>query len=162
MTDTARLAAAIWQSLPLRLRRFALWMLQPTFTVGMTAIILNSEGEVLLVRHRFRESADWSFPGGLMQRGETPVDALRRELKEETGYDIDVIALLLAEVGTRWHLDLCYAARLEGGHFRLDERELLAGQFVASADFTALLSAKDLYLIEVARAHVLASPRLPQ
>ena len=54
-----------------------------------------SEGALLMVR-RGREPGRglWSVPGGKVDRGEYLVDALRREVKEETGIDVEVHDLL--------------------------------------------------------------------
>ncbi len=44
---------------------------------------------MLLVRQAYRNS--WGIPGGLLQRGESPADAARREVFEEVGLRIDLI-----------------------------------------------------------------------
>ncbi len=61
--------------------------------VGVGAVIFKGE-EVLLVR-RGREPAidTWTLPGGLVELGETLEDALKRELKEETGVAVTIIGL---------------------------------------------------------------------
>ena len=58
--------------------------------VGVGAIVLK-DGALLLVR-RDREPAlgRWSLPGGRVEPGELLVDAVRREVKEETGLDVEV------------------------------------------------------------------------
>ncbi len=60
-------------------------------TVG--AIAVNDEGSILLVRaYRYlHESFDWEIPGGLVEPDENHVDAVRRELLEETGYTANMI-----------------------------------------------------------------------
>ncbi|MBE1579619.1 NUDIX hydrolase [Prauserella sp. PE36] len=45
---------------------------------------------ILLVRHRWR---GWVVPGGMVERGETPRQAARRELEEETGMAADLLEL---------------------------------------------------------------------
>lgn len=48
---------------------------------------VTAEDHVLLIRHSIREA--WEMPGGKMRRGETIREALRREVLEEAGVDID-------------------------------------------------------------------------
>ena len=52
-------------------------------TLGVRAVVINVNGEVLLVRHRYTDG--WHFPGGGVEPNETVERALARELKEETG-----------------------------------------------------------------------------
>jgi 8-oxo-dGTP pyrophosphatase MutT (NUDIX family) len=49
------------------------------------AVVLAPERHVLLVRFEFPHASRWALPGGGLDRGETAVDALRRELAEEVG-----------------------------------------------------------------------------
>lgn len=153
--DPVGLVGTVWQRLPLPLRRLGIWLLQPKYNVGAMAVTLNGHGDVLLVRHRFRETSGWTFPGGLLERGEAPPETLTRELREETGYDIEVVALLAAEPGTRWHLDLWYAARLSGGHFALNRLELMDGAVFPYTELPGVLSPGDIRLVDEARRHVL-------
>lgn len=58
------------------------------FTVTAGAIVFNDSGEVLLLKHRFRSGSGWGLPGGFIEAGEQPLDALRRELREEIGLEV--------------------------------------------------------------------------
>jgi mutator protein MutT len=60
------------------------------------AVILNDKGEVLLLKHRFRPGSGWGLPGGFMEKGEQPIDALRRELREEIGLEVDDVKVFAA------------------------------------------------------------------
>ena len=66
----------------------------PIATVG--ALIFNSEQKVLMVRtHKW--SNLWGIPGGKPKFGESSLDALRREIEEETGLDIEHVRFVLAQ-----------------------------------------------------------------
>jgi ADP-ribose pyrophosphatase YjhB (NUDIX family) len=52
-------------------------------------VVFNYDGEVLLLKHLFRTGSGWGLPGGFLKPGEQPLAALRRELQEEIGLDLD-------------------------------------------------------------------------
>ncbi|MFE3202612.1 NUDIX hydrolase [Embleya sp. NPDC059237] len=55
------------------------------------AIVLDSEGRVLLVRRaKMPGEGQWSLPGGRVEEGETDAVALAREMVEETGLEVTV------------------------------------------------------------------------
>ena len=66
------------------------------FTVTAGAVILNDKGEVLLLKHRFRPGSGWGLPGGFMEKGDQPIDALRRELREEIALEVDDVKVFAA------------------------------------------------------------------
>ena len=66
------------------------------FTVTAGAVIFNDKGEVLLLKHRFRAGSGWGLPGGFMEKGEQPIDALWRELREEIALEVDDVEVFAA------------------------------------------------------------------
>jgi nucleoside triphosphatase len=66
----------------------------PEPTVG--ALIVNSEGRILLAKsHKWFDK--YTLPGGHIEVGEKMVDAVRREVKEEVGLDVEVVEMLLVQ-----------------------------------------------------------------
>ena len=66
------------------------------FTVTAGAIIFNDQKQVLLLKHRFRAGSGWGLPGGFLERGEQPIEALRRELREEIGLEVEDVEVFAA------------------------------------------------------------------
>lgn len=83
------LAGKLWRRLPKRLRRWSLLLTESRFTVTSGAVITDHAGRVLLLQHRFRAGSGWGIPGGFLQPSEQPEEALRRELREEIGLEIN-------------------------------------------------------------------------
>jgi ADP-ribose pyrophosphatase YjhB (NUDIX family) len=90
------LISKVWRRLPPRLRRWSMRLANTRFTVTAGAIIFNQAGQILLLKHRFRAGSGWGLPGGFLERGEQPIDALRRELREELGLEIEDIKIFAA------------------------------------------------------------------
>lgn len=63
--------------------------------VGCGAFIINDKGELLLqLRNKAPEKEYWSIPGGRVELFETFEEAVKREVKEETGVEVEIISLL--------------------------------------------------------------------
>ena len=65
----------------------------PRFTVTAGALIFNDSGEILLLKHRFRAGSGWGLPGGFLEKGEQPLEALRRELREEIALELEDVEI---------------------------------------------------------------------
>lgn len=59
----------------------------PTHIVSVGGLIENYEGKILMIKNPDR---GWEIPGGQVEVGETLTDALKREIKEESGIDIEI------------------------------------------------------------------------
>jgi len=67
---------------------------RPVVTVG--ALIFDNQNRVLLVQ-TYKWSNLWGIPGGKIKFGEPSEDALRREIKEETGLDVHSIKFVMTQ-----------------------------------------------------------------
>lgn len=62
------------------------WVM-PTHIIAGTGIVINESNEVLMVK---TYNAGWVFPGGQVEVGENVIDAVKREIMEEAGVDVEV------------------------------------------------------------------------
>lgn len=60
----------------------------PKHIVSAATIVLNDEGEILLIKGPRR---GWEMPGGQVEEGESLKDAAIRETKEESGIDVEIV-----------------------------------------------------------------------
>ena len=81
------------------------------------AIVRDGEGRLLLVRRgRAPAAGRWSVPGGRIEPGESAAQAAAREVREETGLDVEVGAVLItAVIGDGRFRVQDFAARVVGG-----------------------------------------------
>lgn len=99
--------------------RVGVYLFAPRHHVGVAAAIFNDAGQVLLVEHVFRPRFPWGLPGGWLEPGENPAEAVRRELEEELGLHIEVKRLVHCEpqgrgIGVPPGVGLAYYCRLPG------------------------------------------------
>jgi len=114
-----KLAAAVYNGSPIGLQRWILDRANPRFLVGVNGVGVDPDGRVILARHRFG-SPHWRLLGGFISRDESFQDALRREIREETGLEIEVGPVLEANTGHRWaRVEVVYAYRVIGGRLAL-------------------------------------------
>lgn len=119
---------------------------------GVHAVI-ERDGEVLLGRRRFDPGAGcWGLPGGFLEEHEDALAGLRREVREETGLDVEPQGLLgqwLQPHGHRTVLCLVWRAAVLGGEERAADDVSELGWFardslpadVGPSAFVAALSA---------------------
>lgn len=67
----------------------------PVPSIGVGGIIFNNRRQVLLIqRDQPPASGFWSIPGGKLEPGESLVEACQREIKEETGLDVEATTIV--------------------------------------------------------------------
>ncbi|HEV3470467.1 MAG TPA: NUDIX domain-containing protein [Pyrinomonadaceae bacterium] len=90
------LVAGVWRRAPVWVRRAGVWLTHTRFLVTAGAVVCDERGRVLLLRHRLRPGEGWGIPGGFLAPGEQPEEALRREMREETGLELEAVELAFA------------------------------------------------------------------
>jgi 8-oxo-dGTP pyrophosphatase MutT (NUDIX family) len=97
---------------------------------GCDAVVFDDKGRVLLQKRS--DFHVWGLPGGSVEVGETVAQAVRREVKEESGYDVEVVRLIGAysdpELTTTkypggdvvHYVSLTFECRILGGSLRTD------------------------------------------
>jgi len=112
----------------------------------VNAIALTEDNEIILVR-QYRHAAGeviLELPGGCIEKGESPEEAIKRELQEETGYqftEIEFLSSLYANPATANNKTHCYIAR--GGRLvgnqQLDKGEEIDIELVSPEKLKELL-----------------------
>ena len=62
-----------------------------THLVSCAGLVTNDEGKILLVNSPWR---GWEYPGGLIEPGETFQQALKREIREEAGVEVEILSFI--------------------------------------------------------------------
>jgi ADP-ribose pyrophosphatase YjhB (NUDIX family) len=94
---------------------------------SVTAIVLNEDGHLLLIHKTDNDL--WALPGGGHDAGETISDTVVREVREETGIDVEVVDLVglytdprhimaYDDGEVRQQFSICFHARPTGGTLR--------------------------------------------
>ncbi|SRR5579875_106393 len=125
------LLVKLWRLLRGTPQWYILYLAHPKFMIGVSGVITNSQGQILLLRHRFWRPGSWGLPSGYANRNETLENTLRREVREETGLEIEVTRYLRMVSGFRLRLEVSFLGKLCGGTIQLDPKEVIDAQFFA-------------------------------
>lgn len=123
------LLARVWRTFGGALQWRILWLFHSKFILGVSAVVFDDAGGILLLRHKFWKSHSWGLPSGYAVKGESLEETVQREVKEETNLDVEVGRLLRLKSGFRLRLEVSFEARLTGGVLSLDQKEVSAAAF---------------------------------
>ena len=118
---------------------------QARHSVSVTGVITDDEGRALLIQRR--DNHCWEPPGGVLELGESIEDGLRREVREETGLDVEPVALSgVYKNMNRGIIALVFRCKVTGGQPSIsDETEAL--RWVTETEIRELAS--EAYAIRV-------------
>lgn len=112
-----RVLLKIWRVLPGWLQGVASRIIRPLFQVFAAAVILDENKNILLVKATYNRFHPWGLPGGGLEYGEHPEEAVIREVWEETGLRVCVEKLLLINTLRPDRVGMYYLCRVTGGTF---------------------------------------------
>jgi ADP-ribose pyrophosphatase YjhB (NUDIX family) len=98
-----------------------------SLVVAVAAVVRNAAGDVLLIQRG--DNGLWALPGGAQDLGESSTDAVVREVREETGLNVEVTGLVgiysdprhviaYDDGEVRQEFSLCFKAKPVGGELR--------------------------------------------
>jgi ADP-ribose pyrophosphatase YjhB (NUDIX family) len=110
---------------------------------GGSAIVTDESSRILLQRRS--DSGNWSLPGGTMNIGETLEQCVIREVREETGFEVQIVGLLgiytdpahvieYDDGEVRQEFNITYIANIIGGSLAVSE-ESTAVEFISPTEF---------------------------
>ncbi|MFF0573396.1 NUDIX hydrolase [Streptosporangium saharense] len=117
-----------------------------SLVVGVSAVVVDDQGRVLMQRRV--DNGLWALPGGGMDLTESVPQAAVREVREETGYDVEVTGLVglytdarhiiaYGDGEVRRQFNVCLTARLVGGSLTVSD-ESTDVRWVGREEITSL------------------------
>ncbi|WP_030056661.1 NUDIX domain-containing protein [Streptomyces novaecaesareae] len=114
--------------------------------VAASAVVTDDEGRILLQRRT--DNGLYALPGGTMDLGESLPGTAVREVREETGLDVEITGLVgtytdprhviaYSDGEVRQQFNVCFTARITGGELRISD-ESTDLRFVAPGDIGGL------------------------
>ena len=117
----------------------------PRHSVSVAAVITDDHDRALLIQRA--DNGHWEPPGGVLELSETIEDGLCREVREETGLDIEPIALTgIYKNMTRGIIALVFRCKITGGQLAISN-ETAAFRWAPADDIPAIAS--EAYAIRV-------------
>jgi len=144
------LVVKLWTKLPLPrgLRQWLVWKGNAKFLVAVLGFIYNDQGQILLLKHSYRDQA-WGVASGWIEH-EDPGQGLKREVYEETGFDIKLLGVLKTEYVTKPNrINIFIEADYLSGDFKACE-EILDYGFFSPGDWPEGMAQDQIPLIEEA------------
>jgi ADP-ribose pyrophosphatase YjhB (NUDIX family) len=125
-----RLIARLWRMIRGPLQWRVLWLAHSKFMVGVTGVVRDGEGRVLLLRHRmWPPERQWGLPTGYAVKGEEFGATVVREVREETGLEVKAGRLVHLKSGYKLRVEVAYESALVGGELKIDGFEILEARW---------------------------------
>ncbi len=113
-----------------------------TKTIIIVGGILEQDGEYLLVQEaKDKVRGKWNLPAGQLDAGETLVEGMKREVREESGFEVEPTGV--CQIGSRVRPDTVFAAiifttKIKSGEIKFDPEEILDAKWFSYEEIIAL------------------------
>jgi ADP-ribose pyrophosphatase YjhB (NUDIX family) len=111
---------------------------QPRHSVSVAGVITDDHGRALLIQRR--DNHRWEPPGGVLELAESIHDGLRREVREETGLNVEPINLAgVYKNITRGIVALVFRCKVIGGHLTTND-EVIAFRWASESEIASFMT----------------------
>jgi 8-oxo-dGTP diphosphatase len=136
----------IWRLLPGQVQVVLSRIIRPKFQVFSAAVIFDNDNKVMLVKSTYQRFHPWGLPGGSLNYGELPDDAVIREVWEETSLKVGIEELLFVKTWIPDRVGLYYLCNILDGEFQPSDEVSEYGYF--SLDDLPDVRPLDVFLIQ--------------
>ena len=132
----------IWRVLPLGIQVILSRIIRPLFQVFAAGVIFNQDNKILLVKSTYQRFHPWGLPGGSLDYGESPEDAVKREVWEETGLIVEIKRFLLVKTWSPDRVGMYFLCEITGGEIHPTDE-------VSEADYFSLDDLPDVRPVDI-------------
>lgn len=117
----------IYKVLPVWLRWIISYLVSEKFIVGVSAFVIKDK-KILLLKNTYQYY--WALPGGYLKRDESFKESIERELKEETGLEVNMDRVLqIKNVLHKPVIDVLILCKTVKGEIKVDGKEVNEAKF---------------------------------
>lgn len=108
----------------------------------IVGVCIKKDGKILMVQEaREKVYKMWNFPMGHLDDGETIFEGAKREVKEETGYDVELTSLISIQNYTnKENIKITFNANIIAGDISYDENEVLDVKWISIEELENMTS----------------------
>lgn len=119
----------IWRMFPAWLQIVLARIILPKFQVFSAAVIFDNENRVMLVKLTYQRKHPWGLPGGGLNYGESPEEAVIREVWEETSLKVAIEEFLFVKTWIPDRVGMYYLCNIKDGEFQPSDEVSEIGYF---------------------------------
>ena len=123
----------IWRLLPGWTQGVLSRIIRPKFQVFSAAVIFDKDNRIMLVKSTYQRFHPWGLPGGSLNYGEPPEDAVVREVWEETSLKVGIEELLFVKTWIPDRVGMYYLCNIVDGEFQPSDEVSEHGYFPLDA-----------------------------